>query len=259
MGRSIKGIESGVKEQVLLGATGTGKTFTMANVIQRTNKQTLILAHNKTLAGQLYAEMKELFPNNHVCYFVSYYDYYQPEAYVPSTDTYIEKDSSINDEIDELRHEATSSLLTYKDTIVVASVSCIYGIGEVEEYQNKMLTLSIGDEDERYISLTEEISKSQDMIAADRKKAKDAYLKAIEACNQNDKFLANKKRRVYNDHIREMAHLKSEHARNNVLLENERALLFSQYKAHGGDMEIIKSLYNDNKKMREENKNGEQQ
>lgn len=112
------------------------------------------------------------------------------------------------------------------------------------------------DEDERYISLTEEISKSQDMIAADRKKAKDAYLKAIEACNQDDKFLANKKRRVYNDHIREMAHLKSEHARNNVLLENERALLFSQYKAHGGDMEIIKSLYNDNKKMREENKNG---
>ena len=106
----VKGIESGVKEQVLLGATGTGKTFTMANVIQRTNKQTLILAHNKTLAGQLYAEMKELFPNNHVCYFVSYYDYYQPEAYVPSTDTYIEKDSSINDEIDELRHEATSSL-----------------------------------------------------------------------------------------------------------------------------------------------------
>ena len=145
----VKGIESGVKEQVLLGATGTGKTFTMANVIQRTNKQTLILAHNKTLAGQLYAEMKELFPNNHVCYFVSYYDYYQPEAYVPSTDTYIEKDSSINDEIDELRHEATSSLLTYKDTIVVASVSCIYGIGEVEEYQNKMLTLSIGDEIER--------------------------------------------------------------------------------------------------------------
>ena len=127
----VKGIESGVKEQVLLGATGTGKTFTMANVIQRTNKQTLILAHNKTLAGQLYAEMKELFPNNHVCYFVSYYDYYQPEAYVPSTDTYIEKDSSINDEIDELRHEATSSLLTYKDTIVVESVSCIYCIGEV--------------------------------------------------------------------------------------------------------------------------------
>ena len=145
----VDGIEKGKKEQVLLGATGTGKTFTMANVIKRTNKPTLILAHNKTLAGQLYAEMKELFPNNHVCYFVSYYDYYQPEAYVPSTDTYIEKDSSINDEIDELRHEATSSLLTYRDTIVVASVSCIYGIGEVEEYKNKMLTLSVTDELER--------------------------------------------------------------------------------------------------------------
>ena len=145
----VDGIEKGKKEQVLLGATGTGKTFTMANVIKRTNKPTLILAHNKTLAGQLYAEMKELFPNNHVCYFVSYYDYYQPEAYVPSTDTYIEKDSSINDEIDELRHEATSSLLTYRDTIVVASVSCIYGIGEKEEYKNKMLTLSVGDEIER--------------------------------------------------------------------------------------------------------------
>ncbi len=145
----VDGIEKGKKEQVLLGATGTGKTFTMANVIKKTNKPTLILAHNKTLAGQLYAEMKELFPNNHVCYFVSYYDYYQPEAYVPSTDTYIEKDSSINDEIDELRHEATSSLLTYRDTIVVASVSCIYGIGEVEEYKNKMLTLSVTDELER--------------------------------------------------------------------------------------------------------------
>lgn len=141
----VEGIKSGKKEQVLLGATGTGKTFTMANVIQRTGKKTLILAHNKTLAGQLYSEMKELFPNNAVCYFVSYYDYYQPEAYVPSTDTYIEKDSSINDEIDELRHYATSNLLSRDDVIVVASVSCIYGIGEVEEYKNKMLTLSIGE------------------------------------------------------------------------------------------------------------------
>ena len=141
-----KGIEEGKKWQVLLGATGTGKTFTMANVIKRVNKPTLILAHNKTLAGQLYAEMKELFPNDHVEYFVSYYDYYQPEAYVPSTDTYIEKDSSINDEIDELRHSATGSLISYRNTIVVSSVSCIYGIGQREEYANKMLNLHIGDE-----------------------------------------------------------------------------------------------------------------
>ena len=141
----VKGINEGKKHQVLLGATGTGKTFTMANVIASVNKPTLILAHNKTLAGQLYAEFKELFPDNRVEYFVSYYDYYQPEAYVPSTDTYIEKDSSINDEIDELRHAAASSLLTRKDTIVVASVSCIYGIGEPEEYKDKMLTLTVGD------------------------------------------------------------------------------------------------------------------
>ena len=141
----VDGIKNGKRDQVLLGATGTGKTFTIANVIKEVNKPTLVLAHNKTLAGQLYSELKELFPNNHVCYFVSYYDYYQPEAYVPSTDTYIEKDSSINDEIDELRHYATSSLLSYDDVIVVASVSCIYGIGEVEEYQNKMLSLAVGD------------------------------------------------------------------------------------------------------------------
>ena len=141
----VKGIKENEKHQVLLGATGTGKTFTIANVIAEVNKPTLVLAHNKTLAGQLYSELKELFPDNKVEYFVSYYDYYQPEAYVPSTDTYIEKDSSINDEIDELRHAATSSLLTRRDVIVVASVSCIYGIGEVEEYRNKMLTLSIGD------------------------------------------------------------------------------------------------------------------
>lgn len=141
----VKGIQDGKKEQVLLGATGTGKTFTIANVIKKVNKPTLVLAHNKTLAGQLYAELKELFPNNHVEYFVSYYDYYQPEAYVPSSDTYIEKDSSINDEIDELRHSATSALINYQDTIVVASVSCIYGIGEKEEYIHKMMILTIGD------------------------------------------------------------------------------------------------------------------
>ncbi|MBQ3468452.1 MAG: excinuclease ABC subunit UvrB [Bacilli bacterium] len=147
----IEGVKAGKHEQVLLGATGTGKTFTIANVIEKTGKKTLVLAHNKTLAGQLYSELKELFPNNHVCYFVSYYDYYQPEAYVPSTDTYIEKDSSINDEIDELRHEATSSLLSYDDTIVVSSVSCIYGIGEVDEYKNKMITLSVGEEIDRNV------------------------------------------------------------------------------------------------------------
>ncbi len=141
----VDGLNSGKKNQVLLGATGTGKTFTMANVIKEVNKPTLVLAHNKTLAGQLYSEFKELFPNNHVCYFVSYYDYYQPEAYVPSSDTYIEKDASINDEIDELRHYATSMLLSYRDVIVVASVSCIYGIGEVDDYQNHMLTLNVGE------------------------------------------------------------------------------------------------------------------
>ena len=145
----VNGVNEGKKHQVLLGATGTGKTFTIANVIKEVNKPTLILAHNKTLAGQLYSEFKELFPDNRVEYFVSYYDYYQPEAYVPSTDTYIEKDAKINDEIDELRHKATSALLSRNDVIVVASVSCIYGIGEVEEYKNKMLTLTKGDVIER--------------------------------------------------------------------------------------------------------------
>ena len=145
----VKGINDGKKEQILKGVTGSGKTFTMANIIARTNKPALILAHNKTLAGQLYSEFKELFPNNHVEYFVSYYDYYLPESYIPQSDTYIEKDSSINDEIDELRHGATSSLLNYRDTIVVASVSCIYGIGEVEDYKEHMLILSVGDIIER--------------------------------------------------------------------------------------------------------------
>ena len=156
----VNGIENDKKYQVLLGATGTGKTFTIANVIKEVNKPTLVLAHNKTLAGQLYSELKELFPNNHVCYFVSYYDYYQPEAYVPSSDTYIEKDSSINDEIDELRHYATSSLINNKDVIVVASVSCIYGIGDKEEYENHMLTLKVGD----VIDRNEILSKLVDMM-----------------------------------------------------------------------------------------------
>ena len=150
----VEKIKNGENAVALKGVTGSGKTFTMANVIERLNKKTLILAHNKTLAGQLYSEFKELFPNNHVEYFVSYYDYYQPEAYVPSSDTYIEKDSSINDEIDELRHSATSSLLNYDDVIVVASVSCIYGIGEIDDYKSHMLILSVGDTIERNEILT---------------------------------------------------------------------------------------------------------
>ena len=145
----VNGIKVGKKHQVLLGATGTGKTFTIANVIKEVNKPTLVLAHNKTLAGQLYSELKDLFPENKVEYFVSYYDYYQPEAYVPSTDTYIEKDASINDEIDELRHSATAALINRRDVIVVASVSCIYGIGEVDEYKKHTITLNVGDTIER--------------------------------------------------------------------------------------------------------------
>ncbi|MBO5138084.1 MAG: excinuclease ABC subunit UvrB [Bacilli bacterium] len=162
----VEGIKNGKKEQILQGITGSGKTFTIANVIAETNKPTLIISPNKTLAGQLYSEMRELFPNDEVCYFVSYYDYYQPEAYVPSTDTYIEKDSSINDEIDELRHAATSALLSDKNVIVVASVSCIYGIGEVEEYRNKMLTLSINQEisrDKVLAKLVEMLYERNDM------------------------------------------------------------------------------------------------
>lgn len=141
----VQGINEGKKEQVLLGATGTGKTFTIANVIEKVNKPTLVLAHNKTLAGQLYSELKELFPENRVEYFVSYYDYYQPEAYVPSSDTYIEKDASINDEIDELRHSATASLISRNDVIVVASVSCIYGLGDKQDYIDGTLTLRVGE------------------------------------------------------------------------------------------------------------------
>lgn len=141
-----KGIKEGQKEQTLLGATGTGKTFTMSNVIQEVNKPTLVIAHNKTLAGQLYTEFKEFFPDNAVEYFVSYYDYYQPEAYVPSTDTFIEKDASINDEIDKLRHSATSSLLERRDTIVVASVSCIYGLVNPIDYKEHVLSLRVGKE-----------------------------------------------------------------------------------------------------------------
>ena len=141
-----EGINKGEKYQTLLGATGTGKTFTIANIIKNVGKPTLVLAHNKTLAGQLYNELKEFFPNNRVEYFVSYYDYFQPEAYVPSTDTYIEKDSSVNDEIDKLRHSATSSLFDRDDVIIVSSVSCIYGLGSPEEYSSLVLSLRVGDE-----------------------------------------------------------------------------------------------------------------
>ena len=141
----VNNFNNGINKQTLLGATGTGKTFTMANVIERLNKPTLVLAHNKTLAGQLYNELKELFPNNHVEYFISYYDYYQPEAYVVASDTYIEKDAQINDEIDEMRHSATAALMDYDDVIVVASVSCIYGIGDPTDYKDSMLNIRVGE------------------------------------------------------------------------------------------------------------------
>jgi excinuclease ABC, B subunit len=147
-----KGIKEGKKFQTLLGVTGSGKTFTMANIIQKVQRPTLVLAHNKTLAGQLYSEFKEFFPKNNVEYFVSYYDYYQPESYIPSTDTYIEKDSSINDEIDKLRHSATLSLFETRDVIIVASVSCIYGLGDPIDYQEMMLSLRPG------------MSKSRDQV-----------------------------------------------------------------------------------------------
>ena len=165
----VNGIENNEKWQVLLGATGTGKTFTIANVIEKVNKPTLIIAPNKTLAGQLYGELKELFPENRVEYFVSYYDYYQPEAYVASSDTYIEKDASINDEIDEFRHSATSALLERKDVIVVASVSCIYGIGEIEDYKDKMLTVNVGEEinrDDLMVKLVDMLYERNDLDLA---------------------------------------------------------------------------------------------
>src|SRR3989304_5844704 len=140
----VEGLNKGYREQTLLGVTGSGKTFTMANVIERIQRPTLVLCHNKTLAAQLATEFKEFFPNNAVEYFVSYYDYYQPEAYVPQTDTYIEKESDINEEIDKLRHAATRSLIERRDTLIVASVSCIYGLGDPEEYQTFVLNLKKG-------------------------------------------------------------------------------------------------------------------
>src|SRR5699024_547351 len=145
----VEKVKAGQHHQTLLGATGTGKTFTVSNVVQEINRPTLVMAHNKTLAGQLYSEFKEYFPNNAVEYFVSFYDYYQPEAYVPSTDTFIEKDASINDEIDKLRHSATSALFERRDVLVVASVSCIYGLGSPEEYGSHVLSLRVGMEKDR--------------------------------------------------------------------------------------------------------------
>ncbi|MGH8010707.1 MAG: DEAD/DEAH box helicase family protein, partial [Candidatus Binatia bacterium] len=139
IGQLVEGLEQGLKHQVLLGVTGSGKTFTMAHTVARVNRPTLVIAPNKTLAAQLYSEFKELFPDNAVRYFVSYYDYYQPEAYVPRTDTYIEKDAAINEEIDKMRHSATKALLERRDTIVVASVSCIYGLGSPEAYFDLIL------------------------------------------------------------------------------------------------------------------------
>jgi excinuclease ABC subunit B len=141
----VAGLEKGDREQVLLGVTGSGKTFTMANIIERTQRPTLIICHNKTLAAQLYEEFKNFFPDNAVHYFVSYFDYYQPEAYVPRSDTYIEKDSDINEEIDRMRHAATDSLLTRRDTIIVASVSCIYGIGSPSDYASLSIKLHVGE------------------------------------------------------------------------------------------------------------------
>ena len=147
--RLVKGVSSGIKEQTLLGVTGSGKTFTMANVIARLNRPTLILAHNKTLAAQLCSEFREFFPENAVEYFVSYYDYYQPEAYIVQTDTYIEKDSAINDEIDKLRHSATCALSERRDVIIVASVSCIYSLGDPIDYRTMVISLRPGMEKTR--------------------------------------------------------------------------------------------------------------
>ena len=145
----VDGINKGLKYQTLMGVTGSGKTFTMANIIAQVNKPTLVLAHNKTLAAQLCSEFKEFFPDNAVEFFVSYYDYYQPEAYIPQSDTYIEKDSSVNEEIDKLRHSATFALFERKDVIIVSSVSCIYGLGDPEDYQNLMISLRVGMEKNR--------------------------------------------------------------------------------------------------------------
>ena len=165
-----QGVELGLDEQTLLGVTGSGKTFTMAKVIEKVQRPTLVLAHNKTLAAQLCAEFREFFPNNAVEYFVSYYDYYQPEAYIPHTDTFIEKDSAINDEIERLRHSATSALFERRDVIVVASVSCIYGLGDPIDYANMVISLRTGQERtiESLLSKLTEIRYERNDVAFDR-------------------------------------------------------------------------------------------
>ena len=163
----VQGVKDGNQFQTLLGVTGSGKTFTMANIIEKVNKPTLVLAHNKTLAAQLCSEFREFFPENSVEFFVSYYDYYQPEAYIPSTDTYIEKDSQVNDEIDRLRHSATAALFERRDVIIVASVSCIYGLGDPEDYTDLMISLRPGmikDRDEVIDRLIEMRYERNDMI-----------------------------------------------------------------------------------------------
>ena len=166
----LNGLKQGRREQTLLGVTGSGKTFTMANIIEKYNRPTLILAHNKTLAAQLYSEFREFFPENEVHYFVSYFDYYQPEAYIASTDTYIEKDSAINEEIDRLRHGATEALLTRRDTLIVASVSCIYGIGSPEHYKAMAIRLAKGEQRDMslFIKLLSEIQYHRNDIAFER-------------------------------------------------------------------------------------------
>ena len=255
----VEGVKSGVKEQVLLGATGTGKTFTIANVIEQVNKPTLVLAHNKTLAGQLYSEFKELFPNNHVEYFVSYYDYYQPEAYVPSSDTYIEKDSSINDEIDELRHSATSSLITYRDTIVVASVSCIYGIGEVEDYKDNMLILNQGDSIDRNDVIKKLIDMLYERNDIDFKRGtfrvRGDILEIIPS-NQNEKGYRIEFFGEEIDRISEIDIL------NGVVLENYKTItiypashfLVSENRLHSGIERIKKELKDRLEELRNNNK-----
>lgn len=162
----VKGLEEGTREQTLLGVTGSGKTFTMANIIARRQVPTLILAHNKTLAAQLYSEFKSFFPENEVHYFVSYFDYYQPEAYIARSDTYIEKDSKINDEIDRLRHAATTALLTRRGTIIVASVSCIYGIGSPDDYSTMSITIKKGErrQQDKFVRLLTDIQYQRNDI-----------------------------------------------------------------------------------------------
>ena len=172
--RLVDGVNKGYMEQTLLGVTGSGKTFTMANVIEKLNRPTLVLAHNKTLAAQLCSEFKEFFPENAVEYFVSYYDYYQPEAYIPTTDTYIEKDSAVNDEIDKLRHSATSALSERRDVIIVASVSCIYTLGDPIDYRSMVISLRTGMEKSR-----DELIEKLDKLSADTNRSRNELINLL--------------------------------------------------------------------------------